>query len=99
MTQILIAPEISLFVRPPIPPSPSTRVFFQTFPLKIASFKFPSLLSLYATTGFPLKTALARFDPSELSSKTTPFQLACGTTDLVLTSTEIPNAFLATIEN
>ena len=99
MTHTLIGPAISLVVVPPTPPWPSITVLVQSFPLNVASFKSPVLLSLYATTDFPLKTALARFDPSELSSNMVLFQLACGVTDLVLAATDCPSAFFATIEN
>ena len=95
--------EIELFivfeVRPPVPPAPSTVTFFHTLPLKVASFRSPVLVSVYATAGAPLKTVLVTDFPSAPLSKTVDFHAACGVMALLVAGPDAPRVFFAVTEN
>ena len=86
-------------MRPLAPPAPSTVTFFHTLPSKVASFKSPLLVSVYAIAGLPLNVALATDFPSAALSRTVLFQPACGMVTLVVTASDRPRVFFATIEN
>ena len=88
-----IRPEILFLVRPALPPAPSMVVFFQTKPFQVAILKVPLAASVKTIIGFPLKVVVAISRPSVVKSTGANFQAACGTIDLVMASTEVPNEF------
>ena len=90
---------IADFVRPDVPPAPSTVDFLQTFPSQVAIFRNPLLLSLYASRGLPLNIVLVTCFASALSSMTNLFHPTCGVTAGVITASDVPLVFDATMLN
>jgi hypothetical protein len=70
LTQREICPVIGFLVRPPVPPVPSTVIFFQTFPLSRAILSAPFFESVYTTVGKLLKVVLVTLFPSAALSRT-----------------------------